>query len=81
MSGLANTLFAQSASRGAEPTVLAASDPNAPKNGYAGPWFMDIWGAAKWGCYVNPAAKDEAVQDKLWKKCEELTQVDFESKL
>ena len=78
----ANYIFAQSASVGAEPTVLAATDPNAKPNGYAGPnGLLEFWGHAKWGCTVNKAVWDTSLQDSLWEKCEELTHSNMVSRL
>lgn len=75
-------MFAQAAPVGAEPTVLAATDPAAKPNGYAGPsgWF-EVWGKAKWNCDVNKAVWNTKLQDDLWNKCESLTKVEFAAKL
>ena len=68
------TFFAQSASMGATPTVLAATDSKAPRNAYAGPsGVLELWGKPKWNCGVNKAAWNTKLQDDLWNKCEELT--------
>jgi len=78
----ANYIFAQSAKKGAEPTVLAATDPSAVPNGYAGPSGMfEAWGSAKWGCKLNPALEDKEQQNALWSKCEEITKCSFTSKM
>lgn len=75
-----NALFAQNARKGAEPTVLAATDPNGKADDYAGPsGFRELWGNAKWGCKVNGYAKKPELQDKLWAKCEELTNCNLAS--
>ena len=67
---------------GATPTVLAATDPNAKRNDYAGPsGFREMWGDAKWGCVLNNAIWDEKLQDALWQKCEELTNANFTARL
>jgi len=77
-----NVLFAQSPVTGALPTVLAATDPAAKRNGYAGPSrVFEMWGAPKWGCGKNKLVRDTALQDKLWEKCEELTHADLAAKL
>jgi NAD(P)-dependent dehydrogenase (short-subunit alcohol dehydrogenase family) len=77
-----NFIVAQSASAGAEPTVLAATDPEAKRDGYCGPsgWF-EIRGKPTWNTYVNPAAFDQKLQDELWDKCEELTKCNFATKI
>jgi len=68
-------MFAQTAAMGATPTVLAATDPKAERNGYAGPnGFQELWGPAKWGCFMKLATVDSVkLQEGLWAKCEELT--------
>lgn len=78
-----NYLFAQSAERGALPTILAVTDPEAKPNGYAGPnGLMETWGAkAKWNCALSKSVFNEKNQDDLWAKCEELTHADFEGHL
>lgn len=80
MGKIGNALFAQSAERGSEPTVLAATDPNAKPNDYAGP-YLNVWGPAAWGSKVNKAVWNEKLQDDLWQKCEELTRCNFVGKL
>jgi len=77
-----NYLFAQSQAIGAEPTVLAATDPSAKRNGYAGPsGAFEMSGHPKWGCKVNKVVFDTKLQDQLWAKCEELTKADFAGKI
>ena len=58
---------------GATPIVLAATDPRAPKAGYAGPWFADYFGVGVWGRPTIPVARDKAQQDRFWAWCEEVT--------
>ena len=63
---------------GAEPTVLAATDPAAKRDDYAGPSrFFELRGTPKWGCAVNPAAKDVKLQDAVWQLCEKLSGCSF----
>ena len=67
---------------GAKPTVLAATDPQAKRNGYAGPSYLfEVRGPAKWGCRINKVVFNTDLQDKLWDKLESLTAVDFVSKI
>jgi len=72
-------IFTQTAAMGAVPTVLAATDPKAVRNGYTGPnGFGECWGPAKWGCFINTVTVDNVkLQDALWEKCEELTGQSF----
>lgn len=75
-------ILAQDAATGAKPTVLAATDPTAQRNGYAGPsGFRELWGQPKWDCEINPRVFDSKLQDDLWEKCEQLTNADLKAKL
>jgi len=77
-----NMFFAQSASMGAKPTVLAATDPAAKRNGLCGPTYLfEMRGPPKWGCTVNKAVSKTKLQDDLWAKCEELTKCNFADKI
>ena len=67
---------------GALPTVLAATDKEAVPNGYAGPsGVFEMRGKPKWHCGKNKAVWNKQLQDDLWNKCEELTKVDFASRV
>jgi len=77
-----NYLFAQGVQVGATPTVLAATDPSASRNGYAGPSkFFELWGKAKWDCGLNDVIWNTELQDNLWAKCEELSKAGFASRV
>jgi len=77
-----NYVLAQSAEMGAKPTVMAAVGDNIKANSYCGPnGFREMWGEPKVDCDLNSAVFDNEFQDKLWQKCEELTQVNFAAKL
>jgi len=77
-----NHIVAQRAPVGAQTTVLAATDPDAPKNGYVGPtYFFEMRGTPKWGAGKSKAADDLGLQDKLWEKCEEIAHCNLASKL
>jgi NAD(P)-dependent dehydrogenase (short-subunit alcohol dehydrogenase family) len=67
--------MANSAKQGAMPTVLAATDPMAKRNGLAGPnGLLEVWGSQpKWNCNMNKVVMDTKLQTDLWNKCQELT--------
>ena len=67
---------------GAKPTMLAATDPKAKANDYAGPAYMvEMRGPARWGRKVNKLAKNVEYQEAVWKKCEELAKSDIFEKV
>jgi NAD(P)-dependent dehydrogenase (short-subunit alcohol dehydrogenase family) len=73
-----NKLFAQSAERGALPTLYAATEPGLPGGSFIGPD-----GLGEQHGYPAPAssssrARDEAVAKRLWDVSEELTGVAYE---
>jgi NAD(P)-dependent dehydrogenase (short-subunit alcohol dehydrogenase family) len=70
-------LIAQSAERGAHPTLRAATDPAVAGGEYYGPsGFQETRGhAVKVGSSAQ--SHDEAIQDRLWDVSEELTGVTF----
>jgi len=77
-----NYVFAQNSTIGAEPTVLAATDPKAERNWYAGPdGAFEMRGHAKWKAGQSKLVRNTKLQDDLWKKCEEITGCDFVSKM
>lgn len=73
-------VMGQGAVMGSTPTVLAATDPNAERDDYAGPKNF-FWGRARWGRYKTKYAYRKDLQDKLWEKCEELTKCDFAGRM
>ena len=69
---VSNTVFAQPASRGAWPTVLAAADDRAVSGGYYGPTgFFDARGPVG-DSEVEARALDAHVAKRLWEVSEEL---------
>ena len=69
---VSNTVFAQPASRGAWPTVLAAADERAVSGGYYGPTgFFDARGPVG-DSDVEARALDADVAKRLWEVSEEL---------
>jgi NAD(P)-dependent dehydrogenase (short-subunit alcohol dehydrogenase family) len=75
MTQLGNRFFAQSAARGALPTLYAAVAP-IPGGGYAGPGGFAMRGAPKLAGR-SAAARDDAAARRLWTVSEELTGVSF----
>ena len=70
-----NFLFAQSATAGAWPTVEAAVGARVKNGEVYGPMFFGFGPPRRDG--VNPAARDGAAAERLWKVSEELTGVRF----
>ncbi len=70
---LGNTILAQSAAAGAEPTVYAATSKYIEGDDYVGPArFFQMWGPpVKVG--RTAAASDITSQERLWERSEELT--------
>ncbi|MEE4201091.1 oxidoreductase [Erythrobacter sp.] len=69
---LSNALFAQPATRGAWPTVLAAADPRAESGGYYGPTgTFDARGPVG-DSDLERRALDGPVAKRLWERSEEL---------
>src|SRR5947209_544513 len=74
---VSNVLFAQSAARGALPTLYAATYPGLDGGTFIGPdGFMEMRGRPTI-VQASPAAHDEAVAKRLWEVSEELTGVRF----
>lgn len=75
--GVGSGLLAQSAERGALPTVYAAAAPEVAGGDYIGPdGFMELGGyPRKVGC--SAAARDEAVAARLWEVSEAMTGVSY----
>lgn len=74
---LFNPVVAQSAARGALPTLLAAVSPGVQSGDYFGPGGpLELRGRPK-PAKVSARARDEAVAERLWAVSEELTGVRF----
>ena len=69
--GLGNALLAQSAERGAWPTVLCAADAGAEAGRYYGPTGMGELRGAVGECKLAEQAKDAEAAAKLWALSEE----------
>ena len=78
MMKVANTLFAQSARRGALPLLYAATAPDAAGGAYYGPDGLWNMRGAPERQESNDASRDEAVAERLWDVSEELTGVSYE---
>lgn len=74
---MVNPLVAQSAAKGALPSLYAATAPEVASGDYFGPnGFMEMWGApVKVGC--SNRAKDADAQRKLWTLSEQQTGVSY----
>jgi NAD(P)-dependent dehydrogenase (short-subunit alcohol dehydrogenase family) len=73
-----NALLAQSADRGALPTLYAATEPGLEGGLYAGPDGPGEFRGSPRLVSPNRAARDESVAARLWAVSEELTGVRFE---
>jgi NAD(P)-dependent dehydrogenase (short-subunit alcohol dehydrogenase family) len=74
---ITNVIVAQSAEKGALPTLYAATSPDAEGGCYYGPDGMfEMRGYPK-QCDSTPASKDEAAAKRLWEMSEQLTGVHF----
>lgn len=71
--GIGDTLFAQSAERGAWPTVLCAADQDAVAGVYYGPTRMGELRGPVGECKLATQARDKDAAAKLWALSEELT--------
>jgi len=77
-----NPYFSQSAETSAKPFVMAATDPNAQRNGYCGPaGLFELYGEPEWNRALSKDVKDPQLQDRFWEKCEELTHAELSEKL
>jgi NAD(P)-dependent dehydrogenase (short-subunit alcohol dehydrogenase family) len=77
LTGLANSIFGQSAAGGALPSLYGATAPGVSGGQYFGPGgFMAQRGAPKEVSFVK-AAEDRATARRLWEVSEELTGVTF----
>ncbi|WP_158886718.1 oxidoreductase [Amycolatopsis anabasis] len=75
---LMNRFLAQSAERGALPTLYAATKPDLPGGSFAGPNLPgEMWGHPH-RVRSNRASRDREVQRKLWELSEELTGVRYD---
>jgi len=76
---LGNRLLAQSAARGALPTLYAATSPAIRGGEYIGPrGFFELHGPPG-PAFVMANARDEVAARRLWEVSEELTNVRFEA--
>lgn len=73
----ANGVMAQSAEKGAWPTVRAATDPTAVGGEYYGPQRLGEMRGPVGPARIAKAAKDETVAQRLWEVSESLTGVTF----
>ena len=69
--GIGNAFFAQSAERGAWPTVLCAADQGAVAGAYYGPTRMGELRGPVGECKLAPQARDTDAAAKLWTLSEE----------
>lgn len=67
-----NALIAQSPSRGAEPTVLAAAGLEAERGAYYGPQRMSEWRGPAGDAQLPKGSKDKRVWERLWDMSEAL---------
>jgi len=67
----------QPASRGALPTLYAATSPDAKGGGYYGPASLGETRGFPAPAKVPPRAQEEAVAHRLWHESEQLTRVSF----
>lgn len=77
---LVNGLFAQSAARGALPTLYAAAAEEAEGSDYIGPRVFGVWGAPV-KQRSSGRSRDEALAKRLWAVTEELTGVSYKGVL
>ena len=70
-------IFAQSAERGAMPTLMAATDPLAKAGDMYGPGGVELRGPPKRGAKIAPAGKDDAAGKVLWEMSEKATGVKY----
>ena len=78
LSGIANKVFAQSAEKGALPTLYAATVPGLPSGSYVGPdGPLEARGHPRL-VGTNARARDEATSRRLWEVSEELTGVRYQ---
>jgi NAD(P)-dependent dehydrogenase (short-subunit alcohol dehydrogenase family) len=74
---LLKPVLSQDAAHGALPTLFAAVAPEAQPGGYYGPdGFQELKGSPA-AAKIPPAAKDQAVAERLWSEAEKLTGVRF----
>src|SRR5262249_53825825 len=74
---LGNATVAQSAARGALPTVFAAVEPDRLSGEYVGPSGVAFWRGAAQRCGSSARSRDEEVARRLWSVSQELTGVRF----
>ncbi len=72
-----NAIFAQSASKGALPTLRAATDPSAESGDYFGPGGLFESFGSPVKVRGNGKSQDIAVADRLWEVSEKLTGVRY----
>jgi len=78
--GRFNNLVSQSADKCAKSIVAAAVDPEAQRNGYCGPAYF-LYGDPSWGAQRLGAAHNEAMQDRFWAACEDMTHAGLADKI
>lgn len=72
-------IVAQSAARGAEPTLMAATDPARSGGDYVGPkGFRELRGAPTAGAKMTSAARDDDAAQAVWTSSERATGVTFD---
>jgi len=74
---IGNVIFAQSAEKGALPTLYAATHPGAQGGCYYGPDGMFEMRGHPAQCDSTPASKDEEAARRLWELSEQMTGVQF----
>ncbi|MCF7823304.1 MAG: SDR family NAD(P)-dependent oxidoreductase [Candidatus Marinimicrobia bacterium] len=73
-----NSLFAQSGSMGALPTLMAATDPSAKNGDYFGPSKLSGWRGYPKRVFSNKASHDTDIAARLWEISQDMTQVKFQ---
>ncbi|MDP3859098.1 MAG: oxidoreductase [Stagnimonas sp.] len=74
---IGNALFAQSAARGALPTLRAAADPEVQGGEYYGPRGLFQFAGAPVRVNYHPRAGDPELARRLWARSEQLTGVHY----
>ncbi|MDP2308415.1 MAG: oxidoreductase [Pseudomonadota bacterium] len=75
---MGDTMFAQSAERGALPSLYAAAAPDVASGDYYGPdGLFEVWGRGPKKVSGNAASRDPVTGAKLWEVSEALTSVSW----
>lgn len=77
MGTLLMPLITQPADKGVLPLLYAATSPDAEPGSFYGPDSKNEWKGYPAKAFVTEAAKDSHIREKLWKKSEALTGVNF----